>query len=36
MNKIKDGYIWTIDFVEAHPHLTFWGGMIALIASFWF
>lgn len=36
MNKIKDGYLKVVDFVEYHPHKAFWIGMAVLILSFWF
>ena len=24
MNTLKDGYLWVVDFIDAHPHVAFW------------
>lgn len=33
MDKIKDGYLKAIDWIEDHPHRTFWSslGVVALV-----
>lgn len=33
MNAVKDGYVWTIDRIEDHPHVAFWAiAVLALLA----
>lgn len=33
IDKVKDGYLKVIDWVEAHPHWVFWGGIVAIVAA---
>jgi hypothetical protein len=36
MNTVKDGYIWTVDWVEDHPHVAFWviAGLLLAVVIF--
>lgn len=36
IDKVKDYYLWVIDQIEAHPHIVFWAGSVALAAALYF
>lgn len=31
LNFIKDGYLYVIDGIAGHPHITFWAGLVAIV-----
>lgn len=33
VNKVKDGYLFAIDWIEGHPHLTLWAGVVVMICA---
>ncbi len=36
IDAIKSGYLWVIDKIEAHPHIVFWSGSVALAVALYF
>lgn len=33
MDKVKDGYLKAIDWIEDHPHLTLWSAAGAIVVA---
>jgi hypothetical protein len=33
INAIKDGYIYVIDGIDAHPHITLWSGLGLIVLA---
>ena len=33
MNWVKDAYVFCVDGIAAHPHMTFWAG-VSMVAIF--
>jgi hypothetical protein len=36
LNKIRDGYVKAVDWVEDHPHLTIWASVAGIAVAAWF
>ena len=36
LNKVRDGYVAAVDWIEDHPHQTLWAALAALAVAAWF
>lgn len=36
VNVIKDAYLYVINGIADHPHITAWSGLALIVLGFWF